>query len=59
MFHHDDRAFIDGVSGFISASLRRGDVGFERSRVMGPGGAESRLTFVGDMAALPKVKTVR
>ena len=26
MFHDDDRAFVDGVSGFISASLRRGDV---------------------------------
>ena len=112
MFHDDDRAFVDGVSGFISASLRRGDVvslvtsspiragvaerlraygwdageagdygryhasdaaeslssimrngrpdaerlrhfvaEIERTRVQGPGEAESRLTVVGDMSA--------
>jgi CheY-like chemotaxis protein len=112
MFHDDDRAFVDGVSGFISASLRRGDVvslvtsspiragvaerlrayGWDageagdygryhasdaaeslssimrngrpdaerlrhfvaeiaRTRVQGPGEAESRLTVVGDMSA--------
>ena len=112
MFHDDDQAFIDGVSGFIGASLQRGDVvslvttapvragvgerlrtygwdagdtgqfghyravdaadalssimrngrpdadrmreviaEIERTRVMGPRGAESRLTFVGDMSS--------